>query len=158
MKVSVKKNPIVFEKLKKIKDARVRVGWFEESKYDDNTPVANVAFWQEYGTKRGIPERPFMRPAAFHNEKKWIALAKQEVAKCVESGKSLTLAMDKLGFMVQGDIQFEISSVYEPELKESTIKARLRRKSVKKVTASLTKPLIDTGTMLASVQHKVEEC
>ena len=67
MKVSVKKNPIVFEKLKKIKDARVRVGWFEESKYDDNTPVANVAFWQEYGTKRGIPERPFMRPAAFKN-------------------------------------------------------------------------------------------
>ena len=70
----------------------------------------------------------------------------------------MTLAMDKLGLVVQGDVQFEISSVYEPELKESTIKARLRRKSVKKVTASLTKPLIDTGTMLASVQHKVEEC
>lgn len=157
MKTIVKRNSTVLDAVKKMKDARVLVGWFEDSKYDDNTPVANVAFWQEYGTKRGIPERPFMRPAAFHNEKKWVDLTKQEVKKCIESGKKLTVAMERLGLVVQGDVQAEIIAVTEPALKESTIKARLRRKTVKKVTASLTKPLIDTGTMLASVQHKVEE-
>lgn len=158
MKTKVTRNEALFNEIKKIKDARVRVGWFEESKYDDNTPVANVAFWQEYGTKRGIPERPFMRPAAFKNEKNWTQLAKQEIAKCVDSGKPLTVAMEKLGLVVQGDVQAAIIAVTDPPLKESTIKARLRRKRVKKITASLTKPLIDTGTMLASVQHKVEEC
>lgn len=158
MKTIVKRNSAVLDTVKRLKDARVRVGWFEESKYDDNTPVADVAFWQEYGTKRGIPERPFMRPAAFHNEKKWTQIAEQEIRKCVKDGKPLTLAMEKLGLVVQGDVQAEISAVTEPALKESTIKARLRRKKVKKVTASLTKPLVDTGVMLASVQHKVEEC
>lgn len=158
MKVKIQRNDALFSKIKKIRDARVRVGWFEESRYDDNTPVANVAFWQEYGTKRGIHERPFMRPAAFHNEKKWTDLAKQEVVKCVDGGKPLTVAMEKLGLVVQGDVQEAIIAVTEPHLKESTIKSRLRRKKVKKITASLTKPLIDTGTMLASVQHKVEEC
>lgn len=142
---------------KNIKDARVRVGWFEESKYDDNTPVALVAFWQEYGTSRGIPQRPFMRPAEHKNRAKWEQIALQEIRKCVETGRPLTQAMAKLGLVVQGDIDREISTLTQPELSEKTIKARLRRKGKKKATASIQKPLIDTGIMLASLNHKVEE-
>ena len=96
---------------KNIKDARVRVGWFEDSKYDDNTPVALVAFWQEYGTKRGIPERPFMRPAEMHNKTKWEQIAIQQIRKCIESGRPLTDAMAALGLVVQGDIYKEISTL-----------------------------------------------
>ena len=140
-----------------VKDARVRVGWFEESKYDDNTPVAMGAFWQEYGTKKGIPQRPFMRTAEFHNKEKWNAIIGQEIKKCLDKGLPLTVAMEKLGLVVQGDIQKEISSITQPPLAESTIKARLRRKGQKKVTGSITKPLVDTGIMLASVNHKVEQ-
>ena len=142
---------------KNIKDARVRVGWFEESKYDDNTPVAMVAFWQEYGTRKGIPQRPFMRTSEFHNKDIWNAIAKQEVKKCIESGLPLTGAMAKLGLVVQGDIQKEIATITEPPLSEKTIKARLSRKGKKKPTASITKPLIDTGVMLSSVNNKVEQ-
>lgn len=158
MKLTVKKNDKVIQSLNRLKDARVQVGWFEDSKYEDGTPIANVAFWQEYGTRRGIPMRPFMRPAEFYNKEKWIALLRQEIKKAIENGKSIKDAMELLGLVVQGDIQHEISMVFEPPLKESTIKARLRRKKVKKITASLTKPLIDTGMMFDSVQHKVEEC
>lgn len=140
-----------------IKDARVRVGWFEESKYDDNTPVAMVAFFQEYGTKKGIPQRPFMRPAEFHNKDKWDAILAQEIKKCLDAGKPLTQAMAKLGLVVQGDIAKEISSVMTPPLKESTIKARMRRMGKKNPTGSIAKPLIDTGVMLASINNKVEE-
>ena len=140
-----------------VKDARVRVGWFEDSKYDDNTPVALVAYFQEYGTKRGIPQRPFMRPAEMHNKSKWEQIAKQEVKKCIETGRPLTEAMAKLGLVVQGDIKKEISTITQPPLAEATIKARLRRQGQKKVTASITKPLVDTGVMLASVNYNVEE-
>jgi len=37
---------------------KVRVGIFESAKYEDGTPVAAVAFWNEYGTAN-IPPRPF---------------------------------------------------------------------------------------------------
>lgn len=139
-----------------VRDARVRVGWFEESKYDDNTPIALVAFWQEYGTKKGIPERPFMRPAELKNKAKWEQIALQEIRKCIESGRPLTQAMAKLGLVVQGDIDREISTLTQPELSEKTIKARLRRKGKKKATTSIQKPLIDTGAMLAALTNKVE--
>lgn len=159
MKLTIQHKGIdVFKNIEKIKNAKVSVGWFEDTKYDDGTKVGDVAFWQEYGTRRGIPQRPFMRPAKFYNEEKWERLLKQEVRKDIESGKPLTDAMEKLGAVVQGDIQYEITMVKEPPLKPSTIKARLRRKSNPTVTATITKPLIDTGTMLSSVSYKVEEC
>lgn len=157
-KVSLKIDKTI-EKLlgKGMKDARAYVGWFEDTKYDDGTLVGDVAYWQEYGTSRGIPPRPFMRPAELHNKKEWEQLMLQEVRKCFEQGKPLSYAIERLGLLAQGNIQDEIRSVYDPPLKESTIKARLRRHGKKKITASITKPLIDTGVMLASVQHKVEE-
>lgn len=141
---------------KNIKDARVRVGWFEESKYDDNTPIALVAYFQEYGTKRGIPQRPFMRPAELKNKAKWEQIALQEIKKCIETGRPLTQAMAKLGLVVQGDIAREISSLTQPPLAKSTIKARMRRKGQKKATTTIQKPLIDTGAMLAALTNKVE--
>lgn len=140
-----------------IRDAKVRVGWFEDSKYDDDTPIALVAFFQEYGTGRGIPQRPFMRPAEMKNKAKWEQIARQEIRKCIETNAPLTRAMAKLGLVVQGDIDREITSITQPPLAETTIKARLRRKGKKKATASIQKPLIDTGMMLASLTNKVEE-
>ena len=40
----------------------VKVGFFSTAKYEDGTPVAAVAAWNEFGTKT-IPERPFFRRA-----------------------------------------------------------------------------------------------
>lgn len=142
---------------KNIKDARVRVGWFEDSKYDDNTPVALVAFWQEYGTKRGIPERPFMRPAEMHNKVKWEQIALQQIRKCIESGRPLTDAMAALGLVVQGDIVHEIRNLTQPALSEKTVKARIRRlakSTTKRPSDTIDKPLVDTGIMLASIGSK----
>ena len=68
----------------------------------------------------------------------------------------MTQAMAKLGLVVQGDIDREISTLTQPELSEKTIKARLRRKGKKKATTSIQKPLIDTGAMLAALTNKVE--
>ena len=40
----------------------VKVGFFSTARYEDGTPVAAVAAWNEFGTKN-IPERPFFRRA-----------------------------------------------------------------------------------------------
>ena len=152
MKTTLKIDPMINRLLgMKMKDARGYVGWFEDSKYDDNTKIGDVAFWQEYGTKRGIPQRPFMRPAKLHNEQKWNMLIAQEVRKCIEKALPLTLALQRVGLVVAGDIQHEIRSVYEPPLKESTVKARLRRHKGKPFIMSATKPLVDTGILLGSL-------
>ena len=38
----------------------VNVGFFDTDQYPDGTYVAQVAYWNEFGTK-GMPARPFMR-------------------------------------------------------------------------------------------------
>ena len=37
-------------RLKTLAATKVKVGFFEEDSYDDGTPVAQVAAWNEYGT------------------------------------------------------------------------------------------------------------
>lgn len=155
MKLKIKKYDKEIKNLKGLKKSNVAVGWFEESKYDDNTKIADVAFYQEYGTSRNIPQRPFMRPAEMKNEKTWKEIVKNGVKSIIKNGGDIDSVMGKLGLKVQGDIQEAIIAVQSPALKESTIKARISRKSAKQRTASIEKPLIDTGTMLAAVQHKV---
>ena len=46
----------------------VKVGFFSTAKYQDGTPVAAVAAWNEFGTKT-IPERPFFRNALAESER-----------------------------------------------------------------------------------------
>lgn len=72
--MTIIKDDKVWQKLKKdlIKNStyEIRIGWFPEHKYgpdNDNLQMAQVAQWQEEGTKggqgngNGIPPRPFMR-------------------------------------------------------------------------------------------------
>ena len=55
------------------------VGFFQDSRYPDGTPVTNIAAWNEFGTSRGIPERPFFRLAIAGAEDELLALLKREL-------------------------------------------------------------------------------
>ena len=46
----------------------VKVGFFSTARYEDGTPVAAVAAWNEFGTET-IPERPFFRNALAESER-----------------------------------------------------------------------------------------
>ncbi len=46
----------------------VKVGFFSTARYEDGTPVAAVAAWNEFGTKT-IPERSFFRNALAESER-----------------------------------------------------------------------------------------
>lgn len=52
--------------LRQMDGRSVEIGFFDSSRYNDGTPMAAVAAWNEFGTpdaKHPIPPRPFMRKA-----------------------------------------------------------------------------------------------
>jgi len=90
------------------------------------------AIWNEFGTRRGIPERPFMRNsmrsnrAAYRAEMKAAAatiIAQAALGKSVASEKRK--ALSKLGIKAQGDIQAEITALRTPPKPRS--RRRLRK-------------------------------
>jgi hypothetical protein len=137
--------------------AGVRVGFFEGSKYDNGTPVAQVAAAQEFGSPaQGIPPRSFMRQAIAQKSRWWAQLVKAGMDEVAE-GKQTTphQVWDKVGLKAAGDVRKAISKVMAPALKKSTIDARRRKMADGKTVGNLTKPLVDSGVMFNAVTHEV---
>lgn len=155
--------------LKVLHDKVAKVGWLEGIKYEDTgLPVATVAAIQEQGMpSKNIPARPFMRPTIIREEKKWGRIS-AKLARMVLVGQlTMAVLMEKLGQSARGEIQKTISDIFSPALAESTILARIHRnettKKIKnrrltmKEIGLLTKPLVDTGYMRASIINTVED-
>ncbi len=152
--------------VKNLQPGVVRIGWFPSARYDDDksTPVASIAAQNEYGNpSKNIPARPFIRPAIANNQTKWNDIGRRGL-KAVLAKKSTVLAvLQGIGQAGVDDIQHSISLVYSPALKQSTIDARLNRpgrvvpsgRFTKAQARSITKPLIDTGHMQATVSYEI---
>ena len=136
--------------IKELSTAKVEVGFFPTATYTDGKPVAGIAAVHEHGsvTKR-IPARPFFRPATLNNQSKHSKVLADATRKAFAGG-SLKDGLEILGQVVVGDIKDAIEAVDEPELKQPTIDARARRHSG---GLSSDKPLVDTGTLLNSVEY-----
>jgi len=120
----------------------VRVGFPE-----GNAEQSNIekAIWNEFGTRRGIPERPFMRNTMRDNRKKYVRAMKTSVPKILKGETALRTVLAKLGALVQGDIQAEITALATPPNAPSTIKRK-----------GSSNPLIDTGEMRQAVTWVIE--
>lgn len=130
----------------------IRVGFFENSKYPDGTPIAYVAAIQEFGYGP-IPPRPFMRPAEEANKGKWLKGIAAAVRAVISGQVTLDHALEQVGMVAAGDVRKAIKAVTAPPLAESTVRARQRRKKGKKAVSR--KPLVDTGQMLQAVNSAV---
>lgn len=122
---------------------RVKIG-FPAGKADGG--VIARAVYNNFGTSRGIPERPFMQNAMRDNKEKYKAAMKTSAVKILRGETALAGVMSKLGIVAQGDIQSEITSLMTPPNAPSTIRKK-----------GSSNPLIDTGEMRASVTFKVED-
>jgi hypothetical protein len=142
--------------LKLIKDMHQVSGSYTEAGYqgakkekDSDITVAEVAIYNEFGThgKDGsthTPARPFVRSYYDENVHQ-ITKTASRLLNSVISGKNNTRrALGLLGEFVKSGIQKQIDKVMLPALSDATIKRRRMH---------TTKPLIDTGTMRASVTH-----
>ena len=162
----------------------VKVGFFSTARYEDGTPVAAVAAWNEFGTEPhtiaakpgkvlaftgsggetvfsrqvnhpGIPERPFFRRA--------IAEMKDGVSKIVKSGldpKKMVVdeqLADRVGLYAAGQVQESIVALNDPPNSPATIAQKRKKLHGKKGTGGGETPLLDTGTLRNSVSWEVEQ-
>lgn len=126
----------------------VEIGFFSTAKYPDGTPVAAVAAWNEFGTRRkngnvGIPSRPFFRNAIKNAENGIVDIARRHIDPVLlEISKE---AAGLMGAYMQGEIQQEIVNLRTPPNAPLTIERKGGKDN----------PLINTGTMRTAVTWKV---
>jgi hypothetical protein len=159
---------------KKLSDAnKVRVGFLENAKYADGTPVAMVAAIQEYGAPRArIPPRPFFRNMIADKKGEW-PKAFANLLKANDYDARLTL--EQGGAAIAGQLRQSIIDLLAPPLSPVTLMLRKmfgnhpeairgrdvaearRRVAAGESTAGVsTKPLVWTGHLLASVDYEVK--
>ena len=129
----------------------LRVGILEGSTYPDGMSVATVAAVQEFGAAiehadghtTTNPPRPFMRNTVRHNRGQWGPL----LGAALKASKlDTTRALGVVGLKIASQMQDEIKATSEPPNAPSTVKAK-----------GFNKPLIDTGTLLRSIDFEVVE-
>lgn len=152
MTITVTEN-IDFDPYGKVDVERVDVGFFESARYDkpsegwgspeDNLPVAEVAFRNEFGTPTmRIPERPFFRQA-IELIKKELPSALAPLVAANKFGIDDELA-NKAGLFAEGKIKKRIVELRNPPNAPLTIKLK-----------GFDNPLIETSLMLNSVTYMI---
>jgi hypothetical protein len=154
------------------KPGTLRVGFLEGASYPDGTPVALVAFWNEFGTKKS-PTRP-----AFRN---MIAAKSDEWAPAIghllpQNNYDVRTTLEIVGEAIKGQLQQSIVDTTDPPLSPVTLMLRkmfgnhpeeITGKDVGEAARRVaegesyggvsTKPLDWTGHMKNSVGSEVKE-
>ena len=120
-------------------NASVRVGVLENATYPDGTPVAMVAFWNEYGTKTS-PVRAFFRTTVSDQKKNWV-LSVQNLMKMHDDPKKV---MGLIGEHMRGQIVQSINTWTDPPNAPYTVARK-----------GFNKPLVDQGIMMQSISFEV---
>jgi phage gpG-like protein len=120
----------------------VRVGFLENARYPDGTPVAMVAAIQNFGApKVGIPPRPFFTNMVAQGRPTW---GKVVAASLKAADFDTSKALKLVGEHVAGELRQSIRDTNSPALKPATVARK-----------GFAKPLVDTGHMLNSVDYEV---
>ena len=179
-----KKNKKAWDALtQKQADFIIKAGWFENSKYNDDTPIGGIAAVQNYGavinqnvTEKQrkflmllgiflkktttalhivIPPTHFMENCQNENKEKW-RKAIQDAWKSVFLGNiEPEKAMENVALIIEGDIVKAIKDVNGPPLSPLTLESKKRPYKDQKTTGNLTKRLVGTGQMRNAVSHEV---
>lgn len=104
------------------------------------------ALWNNFGTSRGIPPRPFMQDALNNNKAKYKQILRASAKGLLEGVADMNSILSKLGILLASDIQDSITNGSFAPNAPSTIARK-----------GSSKPLIDTGEMRASVTWAVDQ-
>ena len=144
-------------KIKSLDGINTKVGWKESSVYESGEKVAMIASENEEGDiSKNRPPRPFMRNAVIKNKNKWLKIGGIESLKVLKGEKTIKETSEVIGIIAEADCRQSIVDFTNPALSPSTIKARLSKRSNKKKVGLLTKPLEDSGYMLATLTHTTD--
>lgn len=154
----------------------VNVGFMSGATYPDGTPVAQVAFWNEFGHggRFPAPPRPFFRNMISEKSPEW-PVRLGNALKYFEGDGNKALA--GMGEAMSDDLRESIIKTNEPALSETTLMLReiygnqpheirardvlaaqeLVKEGEQGATGTQAKPLVWTGHMLNSITYEVKE-
>ncbi len=138
--------------------ATLKVGFFEGSTEADGTSVPMLAAIHNYGApKVGIPPRPFFSNMVRDNQKGWPDVLAEALKKSDYDAKE---ALALLGEEMEGELRASIIGGHFKPLKPRTLQRRgvdpKMKYDPKNPKTFGAKPLVRTGTMLASIKSVVE--
>lgn len=118
---------------------------------DGTEPITlgEVAVIQEFGDGK-IPERSFLRSTFRKNRRDWRRFAFDQIREVLRGNITEEQMLNRLGLKIQADIRGTIVAGINPPLSPITIELRKKKRG----TAS-TKPLVDTGQLLNSINYEV---
>lgn len=146
--VTRKSNGKAKKNIKEQKEPDLEVGIFEGSKYLDGKQVAQIAYYQEFGTHDGlvIPPRPAWRLTVKEKRNEWVRNAVENLKSIAGDEKAIWKVYNNLGLSAQTDISEKIGSNLPPTLAPETI----RRKKKKGIAAN-ERTLVETQNLQQSV-------
>ena len=141
MKGGAKLEKVLYTMAAKLKSAKVvKVGFLEGAAYPSGIPVAAVAAFQDFGTRR-IPPRPFFRNMISTKSPGW----PKAIATTLKStGYDAKKTLELVGEGVVGQLKQSIVDTNSPPLAESTIRWK-----------GFAKPLIASSHMINSADKEV---
>lgn len=166
---------------KRMGGGSVRVGFLEGATYPDGTPVAAVAYWDEFGHGGNFPAPPrsFFRTMISKESKHWAADMVSLIKKYNYDGAKV---LEDMGLQLSGELRQSIHDTNSPALSPTTIILRNRFRSnpqditisdvlkaqafaagkrgsavvAKYTDTAASKPLVWTGHMLDSIGFEVK--
>ncbi len=133
------------EILEYLTNHKLRVGFTGNETGENGTKVSEYAFYVEFGKGKGNVPRPFFRNATKDIEEYLRKTLKPLIIHAIKSQANGEMVMKTVGVETVRLIQESINKGGYAANKESTLK---KKKG--------SKPLIDTGTMIASVKFEIE--
>lgn len=129
----------IADRVKKM-SGHVDVGFMENATYPDGTPVAAVAFWNNYGTSTSLA-RPFFSNMIEEEKPTWGKKVAAGLKAMDGDGEKVLGAM---GLDIQGALIQSIRDFKDPPNAPYTVKKK-----------GFNKPLIDTADMVNSPTYRV---
>lgn len=150
---SLKKFTEIEKQLNLLAKWKLVVQFNEDNTEENGQKVELIAMWLEYGNDSfnvHYPARPFWRTAIDSNLQKIMNRFIYNANQVVEGKIQAKQCFEDIGKQIVEYIRKSIEQGSWAELAESTIKARERK-------GSGPQPLIDTRTMLNSLEYVIEE-
>lgn len=147
-KVETRKLPALQKRLAQLDGTEIDIGFFEEDRYgpeNDNLPVAQVAYFNEFGTMHN-PTRPFMEETFDDatTQKHAGKLMKAIFISALTNGRAVSRLLQELGDDVAELMKIKILN-YPGSNSPATIERKEGRNT----------PLRDTEFMMNSVKFQI---
>lgn len=134
---------------------KIKTGWFDSNRYEDGTPVAQVAKIQNDGAvirnkKTGktieIPSRPFFTDAINNNKENIKDRYIKDFKGYIKNKRNKEASLRRTSNYIEGLVKKQIvNGGYKPNSPDTVEKK------------GFNKPLVDTGIMLQTISSKMDE-